>query len=82
MNGFLKFIPYNQSQDLLLPVNVQDCVPENHVARTVSLIIDFLDMSALILSYDYEGAPLYHPRMMLKVVIYTYIIGIRSSLKN
>ena len=48
MNGFLKFIPYNQFQDLLLPVNVQDCVPENHVARMVSLIIDFIDMSAII----------------------------------
>ena len=44
MNGFLKFIPYNQSQELLLPKNVQDYVPENHVARTVSCIIDHIDM--------------------------------------
>ena len=76
-----KFIPYDQSQELLLPKNVQDYVPENHVARTVSRIIDFIDIHAIVMSYDYEGAPLYHPRMMSKVTVYAYMIGIRSSRK-
>ena len=76
-----RFIPYDQSQELLLPKNVQDYVPENHVARTVSRIIDSIDISDIVMSYDYEGAPPYHPLMMLKIVIYSYMIGIRSSRK-
>ena len=76
-----KFIPYDQSQELLLPKNVQDYVPENHIARTVSCIIDYIDISDIVMSYDYEGAPPYHPRMMLKIAIYPYMIGIRSSRK-
>jgi transposase len=32
-------------------------------------------------SYDPEGAPAYHPRMIIKVLIYGMLIGIRSSRK-
>jgi len=35
----------------------------------------------LIRSYDPEGAPAYHPRMMLKVFIYALLVGIRGSRK-
>ena len=76
-----KFIPYDQQQELLLPKSVQEYVPENHIARTVNHIIDRLDITSLIHSYDPEGAPAYHPRMMLKVLIYGMLIGIRSSRK-
>lgn len=76
-----KFIPYDQSQELFLPKNVQDYVPENHVARVISRIIDFIDLRTIEMSYDYQGAPPYHPRMMVKVLVYAYMIGIRSSRK-
>jgi transposase len=76
-----KFIPYDQTQELLLPKNVQDYIPENHVARVISRVIDFVDMRAIEMSYDYLGAPPYHPRMMMKVLVYAYMIGIRSSRK-
>jgi transposase len=76
-----KFIPYDQQQELLLPQSVQEYIPENHIARTVNRIIDRLDITTLICSYDPEGAPAYHPRMMLKVLIYGMLIGIRSSRK-
>jgi len=54
---------------------------ENHIARTVNRIIDRLDITSLIHSYDPEGAPAYHPCMMLTVLIYGMLIGIRSSRK-
>jgi transposase len=76
-----KFLLYDQHQELLLPKSVQEYIPENHIARTVSHIIDRLDITSLIRSYDPEGAPAYHPHMMLKVLIYGMLIGIRSSRK-
>ncbi|MBU7025383.1 MAG: transposase, partial [Theionarchaea archaeon] len=74
-----KFIPYDQRQELLLPKSVQDYLPENHIARAVSRIIDYMSIAVIIMSYDYKGAPAYHPRMMLKVLVYAYLTGIRSS---
>jgi transposase len=39
------FRPYDQHQLLLFPPNLQDLVPENHVARFVSEVVDSLDLS-------------------------------------
>jgi transposase len=76
-----KFLLYDQHQEWLLPKSVQDYVPENHIARAVSDIIDHLDMTCLITSYDHRGAPAYHPCMMMKVLTYALLMGIRSSRK-
>jgi transposase len=65
-----KFIPYDQSQELLLPKNVHDYIPENHGARVISCTIDFISMRTIEMSCDYQGAPPYHPRMMVKVLVY------------
>lgn len=75
-----KFIPYDQFQELLLPKNVQDYVPENHVARTVSSIIDFIDISDIVMSYDYEGAPPYHP-LKDNNIISDYLVRIQTHTK-
>ena len=77
-----KFIPYDQQQELLLPQSVQEYIPENHIARTVNRIIDQLDITSLIHSCDLEGAPAYHPCMILKVLIHNMLIGIRGSRKR
>lgn len=80
-NRISKFIPYDPYQELLLPKSIQDYIPENHIARFVSRIIDHMDITAIIMSYGHRGAPAYHPRMMLKVLVYAYSIGMRSSRK-
>jgi len=76
-----EFIPYDPYQELLLPKSIQDYIPENHIARFMSRIIDHMDITAIIMSYDHRGAPAYHPRVMLKVLVYAYLIGMRSSRK-
>ena len=35
----------------------------------------------IVASYDYQGTPPYHLRIMLKVCVYAYLVGIRSSRK-
>ena len=75
------FKTYNQEQLSLLPPSYDDLVPANHPVRVVNYIIDQLDITALEKSYQGGGTSSYHPRMLLKVVIYAYLRNIYSSRK-
>jgi transposase len=74
------FRPYDPEQLLLLPPAIQDWLPEGHLARFVSEVVDELDLSAIEGAYVEErGYPPYHPRMMTKVLLYGYCTGTYSS---
>lgn len=74
------FRPYVPDQMLLMPPALQDWLPENHLARFVSDVVDSLDLSAIEDTYEEErGYPPYHPRMMVKVLVYGYCTGVYSS---
>src|SRR6202049_411052 len=75
------FRSYVPEQDLLLPPSLRDWLPENHLAYFVSDVVDQLDLSAIESVYEAEerGSPPYHPRMMTKVLIYGYCVGVFSS---
>jgi len=47
--------------------------------RVVSSLVDHMDLDALLSSYDGGGASRYHPRLLLKVMLYAYLDGVRSS---
>ena len=61
------FKPYRQNQMRLLPLDLSEMVPENHMARVVDAVVESLDLSALRSLYPGGGAPAHDPRMMLKV---------------
>jgi transposase len=67
----------------LLPPSLQDWLPENHLSYFVSDVVDQLDLSEIESYYekDDRGQPPYHPRMMTKVLVYAYCVGIFSSRK-
>ena len=73
--------PYEPEQTLLLPPALEDWLPEGHLARFVSDVVDELDLSEIEARYEDEerGYPPYHPRMMVKVLVYAYCTGIYSS---
>jgi transposase len=74
------FRPYEPNQLLLMPPAIGDWVPEGHLARFVSDVADGLDLSAIEDSYEEgRGYPPYHPRMMVKVLLYGYATGTYSS---
>ena len=72
---------YLPEQDLLLPPSLRDWLPENHLAYCVSDVVDQLDLSAIESVYEDEdrGQPPYHPRMMVKILVYGYCVGVFSS---
>ena len=78
-----RFRPYAPDQDLLLPPNLRDWLPEDHLAHFVSDVVDELDLSAFYKPYEGDGRRKmpYDPRMMLKVLIYGYSTGVFSSRK-
>jgi transposase len=79
------FLPYEQDQLFLMPPALSDWVKEGSLARFVSDLVDGLDadgeLAAFYASYrsDGWGRAAYHPCMMLKVLLYSYCVGVRSS---
>jgi len=56
-------------------------LPDDHLAYFVSDVVDQLDLSAIECVYEEEerGQPPYHPRMMTKILVYGYCVGVFSS---
>lgn len=75
------FRPYQQNQLLLLPPSLDEWLPENHLARFVSELVDeTLDLSGVYASYtERRGYPPFDPKLMVKLLIYGYSTGRRSS---
>jgi len=70
-----------QGQILLFPASFDEKVPQDSPARLVNQIVDNLDIAQIIDTYKGGGTSAYHPRMMLKVVLYSYLNNIYSSRK-
>ena len=73
------FKPYEQDQMWLLPPSLGELIPPNHIVRLVSDAIDGMDMSTILQAYEGGGASNYHPKMLLKALIYGYIEKLYSS---
>jgi len=73
------FIPYNQHQLNILPINLDELIPENHMVRVVDAAIDKMNTKPLFDKYEGGGRSAYNPVMMLKVIAYAYADKIYSS---
>ena len=77
----VSFKPTFQNQLMLLPPDLNELVSADHPVRVVDRIIDSIDISLLLLRYKPGGTSRYHPRMLLKVLVYAYMSNIHSSRK-
>ncbi len=71
----------NQDQLILLPPSYDDLVPKNHPVRIVNTILDQIDLSILEKGYKGGGTSSYHPKVLLKILIYAYLRNLYSSRK-
>ena len=76
-----KFQEYNQQQNWLFPPSIEELIPKDHPVRIVNGVIEQLDLKLLTEVYAKERRPSYHPKMMLKVMVYAYMDNIYSSRK-
>jgi len=79
--AFPVFKPYVMNQVALLPPSYEELIPENHLVRVVNEAIEKIDLSALLAQYEGGGTSSYHPKMMLKVMVYAYSQKLYSSRK-
>jgi transposase len=75
----------NRQQEMLLPVRVEEYVSENNSVRAIDAYVNTLDIESLGVKYAQgvikAGQPPYNPQAMLKLYLYGYLQGIRSSRK-
>ena len=75
------FKDYSPNQILLLPPSLEDMIDPNHPVKVVNQVIDSLDIDVLIRKYKGGGCSSYHPRLLLKLLVYGYLSNQYSSRK-
>ena len=75
------FRAFEPGQGLLLPPSLDDWLPAEHLARFIAeLVGEHLDLSRIWAAYtEGRGGPPYDPRLMVRILLYGYTIGVRSS---
>lgn len=76
-----KFIGADRNQQMLMPYDVEDWLPENHLARFIVEIVSMLDFKHIYQQYKGVGSRAYDPRMLLSLLFYGYSTGVFSSRK-
>jgi Transposase and inactivated derivatives len=75
------FRPYSPNQEVLFPERIDKDISPDAPVRLVSGVIDSLDISGIRKLYKACGRSPYHPKMLLKVIIYAYMNNIYSCRK-
>jgi transposase len=78
-----RYKEYQPDQMMLLPPSLGEWLPEGHLARFISDLVDEMDLSRVTQWYEdkkgLRGQPPYNPRMMVKVLFYALATGTFSS---
>ena len=72
----------DRDQVLLFPESLDDYVLEDSPVRLIDAFVEGLDLGSLgfsRVSYEVQGRPPYDPKDLLKVLVYGYFYGARSS---
>lgn len=77
-HGRIVFKPYVMNQ-LNLPVSLDSCIPANHLVRIINQVLEEMHLEPLLRQYKGGGTSSYHPKMLLKVIVYGYTQKVRSS---
>ena len=66
---------------MLLPSSLEELIPLNHPGRTVNQIIERIDLTSVYALYSENGSSSYHPKLLLKILVYGYLENCYSSRK-
>ena len=77
------FRAFDPDQGFLLPPSLDEWLPADHLARFIADLVDeHLDLSRIHAAYtETRGGPPYDPRLMVRLLLYGYCTGVRSSRK-
>src|SRR5215212_9509619 len=76
-----RFVACDREQSFLMPPDVREWLPENHLAWFVIDAVAEMDLDAFYAAYRVDGRarPAYDPAMMVALLLYAYARGTRSS---
>jgi transposase len=73
------FKEYTVGQIVLLPTNLDELIPADHIARVIYAFVQKMELTPLEARYKGGGASSYHPKMMLAVLLLAYTQMLFSS---
>lgn len=79
--GKIHFKDYNYNQMVLFPQRIDEDIAADDPVRIVDALVESLDMEGFHKLYKEHGRSPYHPKMMLKVILYAYMNNIYSCRK-
>ena len=74
-----RFVNIDHDTPLLLPPDLRDWVPEDHLVHFIMDAVRLLDLSPARVNHSGSGSEQYPPSMMLGLLIYSYTTGTFSS---
>ena len=76
-----RFKPFDPDRVVMVPPSLDEWLPEGHLSRFIAGIVDAeLDLSRFYAAYaKAKGFPPYDPRLMVRVLVYGYCVGVCSS---
>ena len=77
----IHFRPYIPNQTVLFPQRIDEDIAENDPVRIVDALVESLSLESFRKLYKECGRSPYHPKMMLKVILYAYMNNIYSCRK-
>ena len=77
----IHFRPYTPNQTVLFPQRIDEDIAPDAPVRIVNAIVDSLDLDNFRRLYKGTGRCPYHPKMMLKAILYAYMNNVYSCRK-
>lgn len=77
----MSYIKSDKNQTWLFPPDLKDLIPKDHICFLVEDFVEDLDYSKFDMIYAGAGHPAYHPRVIMKILVYGMLGNIRSSRK-
>lgn len=69
----------HRKEQWLFPPSIGSMIPEEHPVRLIDGIIEEMDITEILTSYKGGGTSSYHPKVLIKILVYGYLDRIYSS---
>jgi transposase len=77
----MAYIKTSKEQNWLLPPSIKELIPKDHICFLVEDFVNSLDFTKFDKEYEGAGAPAYHPRIDMKILLMGMLSKVRSSRK-
>ena len=75
----MKYLKIRHFAQLTLPIETSVRIPQNDISRYVNEIVETIPDSEFDEFRHHRGATSYHPKMMLKIILYAYTQSVFSG---